>query len=143
MERLTPTKFSQVKEMNGANGPFKKVGFLTREHGDKKWFNISFNQENPLKEGQTYELEVKERGYTDKNGNPATSFDAKLPTKESEMSRAIFNLGVEMGKLRDRVTKLETTPKLTPAQMDEPPSDYDQVNEELAGLPVDDSSLPF
>lgn len=141
LEKLTPTKFSAPRNITGTKDgraySFFSAGFLTREHGDKKWFNIAYNQDNPLKEGQTYELEIKERTYQDKEGNTKTAYDAKLPTKESEMSRAIMNLGVEVGKLRQRIEKVEgmiSVPgkavHVTPAQYDEPPTE-------------DDSSLPF
>lgn len=135
MEKLTPTRFSAVKAISGSkNGKayaFNSIGFLTREHGDKKWFNFAFNGDNPLKEGQVYELDIKERPYTDKEGNPKIAYDAKKPDPFGQLSKQVFDLNVRMGKLESRIDLLEksdaTPPKIldkpTPAEMDEPPDD--------------------
>lgn len=79
MEKLTITRIGQEKTIDFTNkktgqpDSFKKVGFLTNEHGEK-WFDLTFRGECPVKVGQSYEFEVSEREY-----NGKTYHDAKLP----------------------------------------------------------------
>lgn len=79
MEKLTIARIGAEKVINYTNkktgkpDSFKKVGVLTNEYGDR-WFDITFRQEVPVKVGQSYEFEVKEREY-----NGKTYYDAELP----------------------------------------------------------------
>lgn len=141
MEKLTPTRFSQVKDISGSkNGKsyaFHSVGFQTREYGDR-WFNFAFNDQNPLKEGQTYELEVKERPYKDKDNNDKVAYDAKFPDKVGILQKQVGNIMLKISELELRVGELEKAkgPNIPVIQDD----NFDQVNAELAGVEPD---LPF
>lgn len=142
-EKLTPSKFSAVKEVSGTKDgrpySFKSVGFLTKEHGDTRWFNITFKEENPLKEGTTYELDVTERPYTGKDGQPKVAYNAKFPTKESEMSKAILRHEAEIGKLWSAIKELQAPKKKVEQEPFSPPQQDDFGNHD----PIDDPELPF
>lgn len=138
-EPLTPTKFSAVKTVSGTNakGPysFQSVGFLTREYGDKKWYNFAFKGDCPLQEGKTYELEVKERPYKGKDGTDKVAYDAKFPNKETEMNKAIMRHEQEIGKIWAAIKELQ-------------PKYNFNVNAEIPIIdedvpPPGDSDLPF
>lgn len=146
-DKLTPTRFAQVKTISGSkNGrgySFNSVGFQCREFGDR-WFNFAFNGENPLREGQTVELDIKERTYKDKDGNDKIAYDAKRPNPMADFAKTIMALLVRVGNLERRVESLEPKARITatPAQMTEPPDDVEGVNAELAGS-ENDPNLPF
>lgn len=109
-EKLTPTRFSQVKNIsgtkNGKSYAFNSIGFQTREYGDR-WFNFAFNGDNPLKEGETYELDIKERSYTDKEGKTKTAYDAKKPSPLADFAKTIMLLSVRVGALEKKLAELE------------------------------------
>lgn len=94
MEKLTIARIGAEKVINYTNkktgkpDSFKKIGVLTNEHGDR-WFDITFRGEVPVKVGQSYDFEVKEREY-----NGKTYYDAELPreTKGGGMSSDQFTL---------------------------------------------------
>lgn len=79
MEKLTPNKFGEEKLKSGTSQKtgkpysFKTIGFVSNEYPDR-WYNINYNDSNPLELGKTHELEVKSREY-----NGKTYWDAKLP----------------------------------------------------------------
>lgn len=137
-EPLTPTKFSTVKVVSGSNAKgaysFNSVGFLTREHGDKKWFNFAFNGENPLKEGQTYELDVKQRPYTDKkDGSTKIAYDAKKPNAMADFAKTIMALSLRVSKLEEFAKKF-SGPVVQQDEDVPPPSDDDFQGEPDMGL---------
>ena len=112
---LTPTKFSQVRnitgEKNGKSYAFNSIGFITREDGDKKWYNLAFNGECPLKEGVTYDLNVKERPYKDKDGNDKTAYDCKFPDKFDEMAKLLMNHEQRLGRLEAALKEIQNPRK--------------------------------
>ena len=138
MEKLTPTKFSAVKAVSGTNDKgayaFNSIGFLTREHGDKKWFNLAFKGDNPLKEGTAYELEVTERPYKGKDGTDKVAYNVKFPSKESEMSKAIMRHELQLSKLEARIAKLEEGPNIPVI------NEYNEYEDERP-IPDDESLL--
>lgn len=70
-EKLTPTKIGATKvqpytnKKTGQPDSFNKVGFQTREQGDR-WYNLAFRGDVPIREGQTYTFDVKSREYNGK-----------------------------------------------------------------------------
>lgn len=137
-EKLTPIRFGQVKTIQGTNGPFNSVGFQTKEYGDR-WFNFAFNLngENPLKEGQTYDLDIKERPYKDKNGDSKIAYDTKKPNAMADMAKTLMSLSVRLWKLEERVTALEPKTKVTIQATKT--DDIESINAELAyGQPDED-----
>jgi len=143
MEKLTPTKFSQVREMKGTNGVFYKVGFQTREFGER-WFNVSFNKDNPLQTGKTFELEVTPRKYTDKNGKEQTAYDCRFPSKEREINKALLRHEQEIGKLWTAIHELQNT---RTTEVDIPVVQDEHLEFDESGAPIvtepDLSDLPF
>lgn len=79
MEKLTPSKFGEEKVKSGTSQKtgkaysFKTVGFVSNEYPDR-WYNINYNDHNPLTVGKTYEFEIASREY-----NGKMYYDAKLP----------------------------------------------------------------
>lgn len=108
MEKLTPVKFSQVKDISGTkNGKaysFHSIGFTTREYGDQKWYNLAFNNECPIKEGQTYDFEVTPRQYTGADGTLKTAYNVKLP---SELDKLLMRHESDIADLKKRLLALE------------------------------------
>ena len=108
MEKLTPARFSQIRDISGTkNGKpysFHSVGFTTREYGDQKWYNISFDDHCPLKEGQSYDLKVTERTYLAKDNTQKIAYDVKLP---NELDKLLMRHESEIESLKKRVLALE------------------------------------
>lgn len=146
IEKLTITKFGPVRQITGTNAKgayaFNSIGFLTREHGDKKWFNIAFKEQNPLKEGTTYELEIKERSYTKKDGTSGVAFDAKLPSEESKMSKLVFAHELAISKLIARVEALEKREEKKDIEIPVI-NDEDPFAGAFPERPITDEELPF
>lgn len=143
MENLTPTRFSTPKNITGTKDgkaySFFSIGFQTREHGDR-WFNLAYNKDNPLKEGTTYEFEVKERPYTGKDGSPKVAYDAKIPTAESKMSQLLLKHEQRLLALEIEVKKLKE-PKKIPVIQEPDYADIPVHNEENEA--INEADLPF
>ncbi len=92
-EKLTPNKFGEEKSKSGVSQKtgkayaFKTIGFVSNEYTDR-WYNINYNDRNPLTLGKTYELETSSREY-----NGKTYYDAKFPKRENaQPSQAMIYL---------------------------------------------------
>lgn len=79
MEKITISRIGQEKTIEYINkktnqpDSFKKVGVQTNEYGER-WIDITFRGEVPVKVGQSYEGELKDREY-----NGKTYYDFELP----------------------------------------------------------------
>lgn len=115
MEKLTPVKFSQVRDITGTkNGKaysFHSVGFTTREYGDQKWYNIAFNDKCPLVEGRTYDVQVTERPYLAKDNSQKIAYDVKLP---SELDKLLMSLEQRLGRLETAFKEFQVQKKEVP-----------------------------
>ena len=84
MEKITITRIGPEKvieytnKKTGKPDSFKKVGVLTNEYGER-WMDIAFRGEVPVKVGQSYEVEITEREYTNRAGEVKKAYEAKLP----------------------------------------------------------------
>lgn len=134
--KYTPTSKTVEKEGVKDGRPWKKYAYEGVDENGKVE-KISMFTELELNKKVELEQTTKE-----KDGKTYTNWNIAKPDPFAELSKAVMNINVEMGKIRARLDALEK-PKATPAQMSEPPIDYDEVNAELAGQEVDESSLPF
>ena len=108
MEKLTIVKLGEQKKKEGISKntgkpySFMSVGFTTSEYGQERWYNLSFNGQCPIAEGTSYELEVTSREY-----NGKTYWDARFPSKETELNKAVMRHESEIEALKKRVFSLE------------------------------------
>ena len=114
----------------GKNGkPYFRVGLITTEFGDT-WVN-GFLPFPPDKwEGSEQELEITEETY---QGKVQKKFS--LPNRNTELSKAIVDLNVRVGKL-EKAFEAEYNKKnmvVTPFFPDPSPEEVDQINKEIAG----------
>lgn len=133
-ETLTLTKIvrkdtdkegNKLKTKDGRE--YTRLGIQCREHGQKWLSGFSAPWNEGWKEGDAVSCEVQQKGEY---------LNISKPDPLAEMAKAVFNLGVEVGKLRERVKSLEDDTakvvhrKPTPAELDEPPA-------------VNDTELPW
>lgn len=118
MEKLTINKFGEEKLKSGVSQKtgkpysFKTIGFVSNEYPDR-WYNINYNNQNPLALGKSHELEIKSREY-----NGKTYYDAALPKSVAAPNAATMYIsrnvdatlaGVQVltSELRQLVKRLE------------------------------------
>lgn len=112
--------------------PYTRLAIQAKEYGAKWLSGFSAPWNDTWVEGQIVEIEVEQKGEY---------LNIVKPDPFGQLSKAVFDLNVRIGKLETRIDTLEksdATPQtivstFTPAQMYEPPDEE----------PKDSSDLPF
>lgn len=140
-EKITLTKVGRY-EKNKEGQPYKwpsgdvyvRMAIKCREYGEAWLSGVASKWNENWKEGDTVEADVKKNGeYVNFN----------KPNPIDDLTKHFMALSVRVGKIEEAMKSLDTrvTVTATPAEMNEPPADFDDVNSELAGKAPED--LPF